>query len=424
MAVVVSLDPPMLLLLTLCRLRLDYMPGSSVVVPAATATSSVAFHRSLGRRGVRTIAVSEHDDPPSFRSRYCDEAVPVTDPHESLTGYKDDLLALAMRPDVDTIAPLREEDVYVLSKYRSEFAEHVATPWPSFDTLRTVHDRERLFEAAREAGVGVPETTTLDEVDDWGAELVVKSRYALLTREYLEDDGEVELVENGGEDEIVETGAAQFLEPGEGVDVGRVRSAFKHSPHVQRFVHGPEYSLGVLYDDGEPVVETQKRVLRGVKYYCGPSVYHESVDLPELEAFGRRLLTHLDWHGPADVDVIRDEETGEYLLLEVNPRFWATIQMEINAGFDFPYYFWRMARGDADYPVPRAQAGIASHFLLGEMSYLLSVLTEENPLYERPTLPTTLWEMARSLLADRRFDLLDLDDPLPFVYCLAEDLRR
>lgn len=390
------------------------MKRSSVVVPSATATSSVAFHRSLGRRGIRTIAVSETEDDPAFRSRYCDECVVVPDPAEDITDYKDALLALAARPDVETIVPLREEDIYVLSKHRSAFGEHVATPWPTFETLRTAHDRDRLFAAAREAGVSVPETQPIDDVDDWNQELVVKSRFALLADEYVPERLD---------DEIVDGGSATFLEPDERPDVEALKSEFKHEPHVQKYLRGTEYSLGVLYEDGEPVVETQKRVIRGEHYYCGPSVYHESVDIPALEAVGRDLLTELDWHGPADVDIIRDEATGEYKLLEINPRFWATVQMEIHAGFDFPFYYWNLARDEPVQAIPTAQAGVTSHFLLGELSYLTSILTEDHPLCTRPSAPFEAWEIGKSVLRDRRSDLLTIDDPRPFVACLANEVR-
>jgi len=384
-----------------------------VVIPASSVTSSVAVHRSLGRHGVRTIAVADDATAPAFRSRYCDETVRVEDAREDIVGYKDALLALAMRPDVRTVVPISAEDVYVLSRFRSEFAEHVATPWPSFDALRTVHDRERLFDVARDADVPVPDTRTLDDVTDWDRDRVVKSRYALMAEDYL----------SGGSPELRDTTSPIFLEAGEQPDVEAVRDAFDHQPHVQEHLTGPEYSLGVLYEDGEPVVETQKRIVRGVKYYHGPSVCHETVDHPELEALGRRLLEALDWHGPADVDVIQDPDTGEFKLLEVNPRFWATVQMEIHAGFDFPVYYWQLANGDHVDPVPSPREGITSQYLPGELSHLASVVTDDHPLRDRPALADTARDVASAILTHHRFDLLDLDDPRPFLTAVANLAR-
>jgi predicted ATP-grasp superfamily ATP-dependent carboligase len=390
------------------------MDWVTAVVPTGSPASTIAFHRSFARHGIRTIGVANDPSAPAFKSRYCDEKVLVDDPMADVTAYKDTLLALAMRPDVETIVPLKETDIYVLAKYRDEFAEYIRTPWPSFETLRTIHDRDRLFAAAREAGLAIPETRSLDDVDSWTDDCVVKSRFALLADAYTDDDLPAELVDQEG---------AIFVPAHERPDVDDLRDAFGHTPHVQRYLDGPEYSLGVLYDDGEPVVETQKRVIRGVKYHHGPSVYHETVDVPELETFGRDLLTHLDYNGPADIDVIQDPDTGEYKLLEVNPRFWATVQMEIHAGFDFPLYYWQLATGDPVGPVPEPTPGIRSHTLAGELSYLLSVATEDHPVCERPPLQAAARDVAESVLRDRRFDILDVRDPLPFVANVANALR-
>ena len=268
------------------------MHDESVAVPAATARSAVALHRPLGRRGIRTIGVTADESAPSFRSRYCDETAVVPSPAADRRGYGEALLSLAERPDVLTVAPMREPDVYLLSKHREAFAAHVATPWPDFETLRTVHDRELLFDAAREAGVPVPETHLLGAVDDWTGEHVVRPRYAFLAAEYgpARSDG------NDAD------ASARFLDVDERPDPSALRSAFGHEPHVQRFVRGPEYSVAAIYDEGERVATAQKRIIRGEKYYCGPSVYHEQVDTPEFAAVGTRLLDSLGWHGPADVD--------------------------------------------------------------------------------------------------------------------------
>jgi len=88
-------------------------------------------------------------------------------PTEDITDYKDALLALARRPDVETIVPCARRTFTFSQSTDPRSASTSQLPWPSFDTLRTVHDRDRLFAAAREAGVPVPETHSIDEVDDW-----------------------------------------------------------------------------------------------------------------------------------------------------------------------------------------------------------------------------------------------------------------
>ena len=379
--------------------------GESVVVPAIGAPSSVAVLRSLGDRGVRTVAVSESATPPAFWSRYCDETVAVPSPAEDLAGYRDALLALARRADVRAITPMRETDVYALAKHRDAFAEHLEPLWPTLDRLEAVHDRDRLLAAADRAGVLVPETRRLDAVDDWSKERIVKARYAVLTSDY---------VDSFPADRCEHPPKTMYLEPGDEPDVEAIVDAMGHVPIAQDYVAGTEYCLRALCRDGEPVATSQKRLGRGYKYPRGPSIYHEAVDVPELEEVGLALLEELEWHGVASVGFIRDE-SGAFRLLEVNPRFWSNLSMDVYAGVDYPDYYWRLATGEPLEATPEYRPGVASHLLRGEVAHLYSVLFEEYPLVDPPSVPGTLWEMAASLYAHPRFDLLSLEDPGPFA---------
>ncbi|WP_254531395.1 ATP-grasp domain-containing protein [Natrinema gelatinilyticum] len=377
----------------------------SVVVPAV-APSSAACIRSLGSRGIRTIAVSETETAPEFHSKYCDETLVVPDPGTDFLGYKDALLGLAKRPSVQTITPLREEDVWALAKYRSEFATHITPLWPTVETLRTVYDRVELMKTASEAGVAVPETWTFDEVEDWSHEQIAKPRYAILTDEY---------VDSVSSTEVVHPGSVSFLQPGHRPNREEMVTEMGHVPIVQEYVPGSEYALWALYDRGDVVATCQKHQIRGYSYAGNTSVARQTTSIPDLETVGRTLLDALDWHGPVSVQFVRNEATGEFTLLEINPRFWVSLECPIRAGVDFAYYYWCLA---CDLPV-RAQSdyesGIATHLLRGELVHILSILREDNPVVEPPSLPGAVWDVASSIRRQPHFDYLSVTDPGPFA---------
>jgi len=388
-------------------------PGrDAVVVPAVTPPSTLACLRSLSGRGIRTIAVSERETAAAFESTYCDEAYVTPDPATDLAGYADVLLSLAERSDVRAILPVREYDVFVLAKRREEFAEHVGTAWPSWETLRRVQDRIRLYDVAETAGVAVPETELLSECSDWSRERIVKARYAVPA----DDFGALDV--GGGPTGV---GGTTYLAPGERPSVSELRFEMGHDPIVQEYVPGePEYGFFAVYDRGEPLATFQHRQLRGYKYCGGPSAFRESVDIPALESAGRRLLDALDWHGVAMVEFKRDPETGTFKLMEVNPRFWSSLPFTVQAGADFPHYAWLLATGQQERIAPGYDVGVAGHLLRGELLYLQSVLTEDYPLVEKPSAVGALADVLASLVRHRRFDYLDLGDPAPFV----RDLRN
>lgn len=373
------------------------------MVPAITSAHSVTLLRSLGSRGARTVAVSERETAPALSSRYCDESVRVPSPAEDLLGYRDALLAVASRSGVRAVAPVREADTYVLSKHGSAFADHVAPLWPSFDSLSSVLDRVRLVETAESAGVRTPETRTLDEADDWSSRQIVKGRYSLLTDEFVD-----------GVSEAADVPSTRYLEPGVEPDRESLVAEMGHVPIVQEYVPGVEHSFWALYDRGDPVATCQMRQHRAWKYPGGTSVCRESVADPDLAAAGRALLDRLDWHGVASAQFVRHEDAGEFALMEVNPRFWASLPCAVRAGADFPSYFLRLAEGEA-VPDDEYEVGVATHRLRGEAVYLYSVLFEDFAFVDPPPPLGAFRDVVGSLLAQPRFDYLTLDDPTPFV---------
>ncbi|WP_435181724.1 carboxylate--amine ligase [Halorussus sp. AFM4] len=391
----------------------------SVVVSAVDVPSSFVALRSLHRRGVHTVAVSERESPEVFCSRYCDETVRVPSPARSAVAYRDALLDLAARDDVRTILPFREEDVHVLSRYRDEFAEHVATPFPDFETLRRVQDRKALFDLAADVGVGVPETELLTEWSDWSRPSIVKGRYTVLADAFREPMGSAEghpVRANGDAPAggLRQPPATSYLPPGERPDVEALCDAAGHVPLVQEYMPDTdEYSFCAMYDSGEPLATFQHRQIRGFHYSGGTSCFRKSVDEPDLEAAGLALLDELDWHGPADVEFKRDPDTGAFKLMEINPRFWSSVPFAVQAGADFPLYYWLVANGRPDLVEPGYEVGVGGHLLMGEVSYLLSVLREDVPLVERPSVPEALASVLTSLVRYPRFDYLDASDPCP-----------
>ncbi|WP_255198810.1 carboxylate--amine ligase [Halorarius litoreus] len=385
----------------------------AVVVPTGHDPASFTTVRSLGRQGVTTIVGSEHRTVPAAASRYCDEFVDLPSPYEDLVAYKDALVDLAKRPEVRTIVPIRPHDTYVLSRYAEEFAPYVSLPVPDPATLERVHDRVQLAAAATDAGVPFPETCTLDEFEpdpDRGS--IVKSRFNLLADGYLPEY-------EPGESAVVKT--VQHLAPGESPDRDALTAEMGHVPIVQSFVPTAEKLMfAALYDHGRAVATFQHRQIRGNSYTGGGGVYRQSMFLPDLERVARRLLDHLEWHGLACIEYIRDAETGEYKPIEINPRMWQSLPSTVQAGADFPFYYWQQATGRADEIDAGYELGLGSHQLYGELDHLLSVLRDDSPLVDRPVFSERAREVLASCLAEPKFDYLKLDDPRPFLRGLRQ----
>jgi len=101
-----------------------------------------------------------------------------------------------------------------------------------------------------------------------------------------------------------------------------------------------------------------------------------------------------------------DSRDGKAKLLEVNPRFWGSLALAINAGVNFPYLLTLVALGLDFPPVVDYKLGHFCRWLLpGDILHFL-----KNP--KRWHLKPSFFQFRRSNLT---YDIIDLNDPLPIL---------
>jgi len=64
--------------------------------------------------------------------------------------------------------------------------------------------------------------------------------------------------------------------------------------------------------------------------------------LKEIE----NLMRSLEWSGVANIDLIYDTNNDVFKILEINPRFWATLDASLTAGVNFPYLYCLASLGE------------------------------------------------------------------------------
>jgi carbamoyl-phosphate synthase large subunit len=69
-----------------------------------------------------------------------------------------------------------------------------------------------------------------------------------------------------------------------------------------------------------------------------------------------RFMACTHWRGPCELEVIRTE-AGGYYLIEVNPRFPAWTYLSAGAGQNLPWAVARLAMGEEPGPLPDFAAG-------------------------------------------------------------------
>jgi hypothetical protein len=145
----------------------------------------------------------------------------------------------------------------------------------------------------------------------------------------------------------------------------------------------------------------------------------ESVELdPELLDHAMRLLGPLGWHGVAMMEFKQDLRTGQSFLMEVNGRFWGSLQLAIDAGVDFPYLSCQLALGETIAPPIDYTIGVKSRWLLGDLDHLLIRLFHKHGDQDlpegSPSRARAIVDFLQPLAPRTRHDVIDGDDPRPF----------
>ncbi|MGH2456539.1 MAG: ATP-grasp domain-containing protein, partial [Candidatus Limnocylindria bacterium] len=255
------------------------------------------------------------------------------------------------------------------------------------------------IQLAAEAGVAVPRTVEpagLDEVDAAAAEV----GFPLVIKAPLEGaSGVAYATEPGTARGAV---AAWQARNGLGPDV---------MPILQQRIVGPGFGVFATYQDGSWRRMAAHRRIREFPPEGGESTCCELVADPELFSIGRSLLDALAWHGVAMVELKRHEADGRLYLMEINPKFWGSLDLVLAAGADFPGDLVRIAAGE-QLPVMEPPGG--------PLRYCWPLGNDLRHLVARPS----GWRaVLRDWLGGARTNLRP-SDPLPHVVELAGTVGR
>jgi predicted ATP-grasp superfamily ATP-dependent carboligase len=294
----------------------------------------------------------------------------------------------------------------------------IVIPCATFEAYESLTDKWRLFELANNLGLSTPRTYFVrdsKQLRAWHRDLlfplVVKpyrsrvfsnGRWLRAGVQYADSWNELQsLVAN-----------CEYLEA--------------HPFLLQEYIDGENQGIFALYDRGSPVVFFAHRRLREKPPSGGVAVLSESIPMnSRTRDIAEQLFTHVGWHGVSMAE-FKVRHDGEPYLLEVNARFWATLQLAVDAGVDFPWLLHELAVGRTPMPIDSYRAGVRSRWLIGDVAHLL--LTAARRHVNRYQTRTQHWQGLSGFMRffDRhtRYEINRWDDPRPFMVELMQLFAR
>lgn len=379
----------------------------SVLVLDGQTNQALACVRSLGRAGCDVLVAATRSRPLAAWSRFCVARFKLAG--ETPAAFQA-LRAWAVARHVTMVLPLTERSCILCNLEREAWeAAGIVVGCAPDPVLRRAFDKAHTIDAARACGVGVPPTrlpTSLAEVHAAAQELgfpcVIKSRFSNTWNgaQFLADPG-TSYVRDASELERA---------------VASHRQA-DHWPIMQAFVPGQGKGVFALFDHGRPIAWFAHERLRDVRPSGSGSSLRSSAALdPRLLGPAERLLTDMEWHGPAMVE-FRDDGVHSPNLMEVNGRFWGSLQLAVSAGADFPQWWLAIVRGR---PVERRAGyatGVTVRWVWGDVKRFLYILHGAPSGYpgRYPSIGQGLRELFGRQPPGTRSEAWDPDDRWPAV---------
>ena len=315
---------------------------------------------------------------------------------------------MAREHDLRTIFAPQEPTILALAdRYDELETAGVTMTFPRAEILEQAFDKRLTLAAARRAGVPLPATiatTSTEDVERAAAEIgypvVIKA-----PRSY--DRRGATIVRLGGPWYASSAAEARAI--------ARSLSPRDPPPLVQRFVEGVGIGLSMLIDrEGKLRAEFAHRRLRDIDPRGSASVMREGIPVdPRLRDLSLGLLREMGWWGVAMVEFRLDEGDGELALMEVNGRFWGSLQLAIDSGVDFPELLLTAAEGDVS-TRPSPAHGRRLRWWLGDLASTARVLKGRPRGFPGPF--PGRWDALKAFAIPRRGtrnEVLRWSDPLP-----------
>lgn len=391
------------------------MVGARALVLDGEERASLAIARSLTNAGFRVSVAARGRWAPAACTKGVEAVLMKYRALREPLEYADEVARVARTREITVVLPVTDASLEALLEHRELFAQGITIPAAPLPVYRAASDKLLVHRVACELGIGIDETEIVERSGDPAPSSL--SLYPGVVKPHRSVVGganrlktSVRLVADRNE-----CAAALAALP---------RDAFPVL--VQRRVRGPGEGFFTARWRGVTLARFAHRRLREKPPSGGVSVFRESISLdPALERACEALLDRLGWDGVAMVELKRDLDRGGWRVMEINGRFWGSLQLAVDAGVDFPVLLVRAVLGEKAASPPVWREGVRLRWEWGDMDHVLLRMLRSKRRLRLPSEAPSRLGAVRAFLTHRpgsdRLEMLRMSDPMPFF---AETLSR
>lgn len=363
-----------------------------VFVPDGSTRISLAVVRSLGRKGYRVACGDDRLFSMSTHSKYCTKPFRYPSPSNSIKKYHDWLIDFLKKHNVKVYLPILDITTKHAVKNQEEIMKYTNMYVPDYDSYISLFQKNRVSKIAKKIGLNIPNSIEITDQKDLNK--VKELNFPVIIKAIESAGGKGNRICNDYEEVL---GNYNYL-----------KEMYGECIVSEYFPPGGD-SIGVscLIDENkDPVNVFCHKRLRQYPPEGGQSVLCKSYEHKEAKEAAIKLLKHVNYKGIALVEFKINPEDGKLYLIEVNTRFWGSINLPISLGMDFPHNVYKLALGKKVKKNVNYDLGVMCRWYAGEFLYLLRA----------PNLFSHIKELFRINRPNLHYMDIDKRDIMPSVF--------
>ena len=250
-----------------------------------------------------------------IKKKFYTSALPLSDEH-----YQK-LISIIKEERIDTLIPMGDVYSEMISAHKDDLEKIIKFQMPSYEVFQRAYDKNQLMMVCQENGY--PHPFTITNIKDIKDVKEPEVSFPLLIKPNITCGARgMTLIQNYAE--------LQDKFP-------QIRAEYGDC-HLQKYVKqgGAQVEVQLYIDEHQQLVNSS--VIYKYRWYPekgGSSCCAVSVKNDKIVGILYELLKHIGWVGFADFDTIEDPDTGELLIMELNPRVPACVKTVIESGVNW-----------------------------------------------------------------------------------------
>lgn len=318
--------------------------------------------RSLGRMDVPSIVIAERSDTPVAASKYVRAVIHVPE----FTNHPERLLAaveaIAAEYGRPILFPTADPDLLLLTRHEDRFPAKCEVMAPPYRLVSTLSNKERFVRLAMDQNLRVPRTTYVKDEQSL-ASICATIVLPAIVKPSLPQSWQIPgLAPVVGDAKAIKVNSRAEL-----ASLSQAIARFTFDFLIQEYVPGEDdehFDVHAYFDRNSEVRAWfcgQK--LRISPPHAGSGCFVVSRQEEAVVRLALDTLQKIGYRGIANLNFKRNAQTGQFWLLEINPRVSQWNILPAHCGINLPYlaYLDAIGRLDSQMQPPRQVNGI--HYL-------------------------------------------------------------